>query len=774
MVIGQGAAGIRSWIRAVETVVGNHTARRAFWIGLFGLAATLILMSVSLPGEVSLRAGEIAPYTIKAPADFVNQPVTDALRQQAAAKVAPVYTTQSSITQDVLSAFESSGQVIVQAQALWSSSSAAAVRSAAAATSASGSASSASSASGFSSAAGASSLATVVASLQKQLQLSDPTSAYQAVITADPGTLSSILTQAGDDLQQLMAQGVRSSDLSADASQLRQEIAAIQGPQTVLSFVADLAVSELKANRFQDAVATEAAQQSAMHSVVPVVIARGQVIVREGDPITATDVTLLQEAGLLHPGGLLGVIGGAVALVLGLMAVCWAYFARFFQRVLHSEPHLVLFGSVVAGTLAAGRLGMEISPFLIPTSWASMLAAIGLGPQPGLFVGVVIAILAGMIAHSLAVALSSLIAAWVAVFALGHLDQRGQLLRAGLYAAFGGALTVGVLVLFFGQNPSTISQLQGVSSGLQVWRDMAAAGGAGLLGAVLAIGTLPYIESLGMLTTFRLQELANPGRPLLRRLLVEAPGTYHHSLMVANLAEAACQVVGGDPLLVRAGAYYHDIGKMKRPQFFVENQMSGENPHDKLTPRLSALVIQNHVRDGVEYARQAQLPKEIINIIRSHHGTTLIRYFYEEGRKQEGDEVEEAAFRYEGPRPQTREEAIMMLADGVEAAVRACKQPTPAQIEHVIRGIVAERLEDQQLDRSPLTLRDIDSIAHTFQRILVGAYHARIEYPEQLAAEVGRPRTLPATVAPSLAARRGNRPRDVVEWQKHHGSERER
>ncbi|HEY8393424.1 MAG TPA: HDIG domain-containing metalloprotein, partial [Thermaerobacter sp.] len=215
----------------------------------------------------------------------------------------------------------------------------------------------------------------------------------------------------------------------------------------------------------------------------------------------------------------------------------------------------------------------------------------------------------------------------------------------------------------------------------------------------------------------------------------------HHSLMVANLAEAAVEEVGGNSLLARVGAYYHDVGKIKRPYFFIENQFGGENPHDRLSPNLSALIITAHVKDGVELARQHGLPEEIIRFIREHHGTTRVEYFLRRAQEQgEPDQVMEANFRYDGPPPTTRETAVVMLADAVEATVRSLGHLTPGRIEQVVRKVIKDRLNDGQLDQADLTLRDLDRIAAAFVRVLTGVFHHRIEYPEVVLREMEKAR----------------------------------
>ena len=258
----------------------------------------------------------------------------------------------------------------------------------------------------------------------------------------------------------------------------------------------------------------------------------------------------------------------------------------------------------------------------------------------------------------------------------------------------------------------------------------------GMLSSVIALGLFPVFESwFKIITPYGLAELADHNQPLLKRLQFEAPGTYHHSLMVSNLCEAAAEAIGANPILARVGAFYHDIGKLKRPLFFVENQsyFGIENPHTKLNPRLSKMVITAHPKDGVELAKEYGLPPVIHNFILQHHGEGLASYFYNQAVQEEGIEnVKEEQFRYTGPKPNTKETAILMIADAVESAVRSLKNPTPEEIENIIDKIIIERLNDTQLADSPLTLHDLKVIAATFSRILRGMQHNRIKYQENL------------------------------------------
>jgi len=265
--------------------------------------------------------------------------------------------------------------------------------------------------------------------------------------------------------------------------------------------------------------------------------------------------------------------------------------------------------------------------------------------------------------------------------------------------------------------------------------------GNGILSAVIAIGLLPFLESIfGVTTAITLLELSNPNHPLMRQMLLKAPGTYYHSMMVSNLAEAAAESVSADPLLTRVGSFYHDIGKLKRPYFFSENQLSGENPHSKLSPNLSTLIIGAHPGDGVELGRKHRLPEAILDIAVQHHGTGMISFFYQQAlENSDREEVFAEKFRYEGPKPQSKEAAIIMLADAVEAGVRSLSKPSGNRVETMIRRMVKEKLEDGQLDQCDLTLKEIDQIAETFVYIMSGIYHSRIEYPEKdLKAELER------------------------------------
>jgi putative nucleotidyltransferase with HDIG domain len=255
----------------------------------------------------------------------------------------------------------------------------------------------------------------------------------------------------------------------------------------------------------------------------------------------------------------------------------------------------------------------------------------------------------------------------------------------------------------------------------------------GILSAFIVAATLKIFEILfGVLTNFSLLELADREHPLIKRMILEAPGTYHHSLIVANLAEAAAQEIGAHPLLTRVGAYYHDVGKLVMPKYFTENQLTGGNVHEAIEPSMSRLVILNHVKEGMELAHKHKLNQAIIDFIPQHHGTGLMYYFYKKSLEQAGEDekIDEADFRYPGPKPQTRETALVMLADSVEGATRALQDPNPQNIEDTVKKIVNNKFIDGQLDECPLTLKEIEKISSTFIRMQTAMYHGRVKYPE--------------------------------------------
>ncbi|MBO8126755.1 MAG: HDIG domain-containing protein [Firmicutes bacterium] len=493
--------------------------------------------------------------------------------------------------------------------------------------------------------------------------------------------------------------------------------------------VASIVAGLLKPNLVLDPEAVQRAREIARQSVEPIRILKGQAIVRRGDVIDQEDLRILRELGLQREGGGWTTLLGVIILTGILVSLLGVYIYQNEPKALKDESMLALLGLVLVTMAFAAKI-MSTIPwpgigYVIPVAFATMLIAILVDSVLAVITAIILSILVGTVTGGdYRFVLVALVGGLTAIFSVSEVSQRSDLMRAGGIIAGVTFFTILGLGLF--QND--LSVIKQSYLGLV----------NGIVSSILAIGSLAYLESLfGITSSIKLLELANPNQPLIKRLLVEAPGTYHHSLMVANLAEAAAEAIGGDPLLARVGAYYHDIGKLKRPYFFVENQFSQENPHDKISPSLSTLIITSHVKDGVELAREAKLPQVIIDIIQQHHGTDLVKYFYHRAQENEKDgSVSERDFRYSGPRPQTKEAALVMLADSTEAAVRSMQKPTPGRLEAMVRKIIKERLDDGQLNESDLTLKDLDAIANNFVRVLSGIFHARVEYPDKLIKEM--------------------------------------
>jgi cyclic-di-AMP phosphodiesterase PgpH len=419
--------------------------------------------------------------------------------------------------------------------------------------------------------------------------------------------------------------------------------------------------------------------------------------------------------------------GGLLLFTLVLMALFIFYFRHDHPQIVHDEKAVLLLGLLAVASVWLTGAWWDLSQayewislYGIPLASASILTALLLQPRLAIVLTVVLSLILGVIdGFSLRVS--------IVTFFGGLTEVARSLTRAGLWVACTQALTVVVLALL-----ERWSVEQAIFHAF--WASL-----GGVLSAFVALSLLPYLESFfARLTNIKLLELADVNHPLLKRMSLEAPGTYHHSLIMASLAEAAAESIGANGLLCRVGAYFHDIGKMVKPEYFVENQGALGNPHDPLPANLSRLVIQSHVKDGMALARQYRLDKAISDFIVMHHGTSRIEYFYRRAIEQtaEVDEtVDEDQYRYPGPRPQSKETAILMLADSVEASVRTIEEPTHQRLRDQVEKIINTKLSDGQFDDVRLTLSDISKIKESFISTLTGIYHSRIKYPEQAAAE---------------------------------------
>ncbi len=526
-------------------------------------------------------------------------------------------------------------------------------------------------------------------------------------------------------LRKYLQRGIREDDIDAVRKNIALEIEGLglgQDGETVVSGLVQTLVSP---NFVLNVRETEKRKQAAIKSTEPVreTVKKGQVLVRRGDIVTAEQIYAMEELGL-HRGSVSETrIFGLAIFVLAVMGLIIGYLYKFSPEVYDNDMHLVLLGGIILLTLALGKLAHLYSDFAAPIAAGALLTAILIDTRLGVFVSIALALLFGVIVENdiRAVAVA-LVGCLTGVYSVSKLSHGYSLTKTGLWIAAMNFVAVA--------STGFLEQLGGRQI---LWQGLHGAV-SGIASAVITIGFLPYLEHTFNITTpVKLMELANPSNPLLQRLLLDAPGTYHHSVLVGNLAETAADVIGADPVTVRVGAYYHDIGKIKRPYFFIENQTESENPHEKIAPSLSTLIVTSHVKDGLDLCRDYKLPQVIMDIVQQHHGTMLVSYFYRRATETEHSEcIIEADFRYEGPRPQTKEAALVMLADACEAAVRSLSRPNVNRIEATVRKIIRERLHDGQLDDCTLTLKDLNIIGDVFIRVLSSMFHTRIEYPDAL------------------------------------------
>ena len=481
-----------------------------------------------------------------------------------------------------------------------------------------------------------------------------------------------------------------------------------------------------------DAEATAEKKSEILATVEPekITVQKGELVVRKGEILTERQATILQQLGYSQSASPSVVVLGLAILIAIMMLVVRAFMMHFTPKIYRDEKQIVLMMLLTTATIFLYDMFLSLTlssiaeraaqvGYLIPVAMGTMLITILLDVRLGLVIDIILAIFVGMYTENSAFAVVALIGGLTGSLGVATLGQRSDISRTALsISAVNACLIIG-LGMIQSQSPDVI--IFGVIFGVF----------NGLISSIFTMGVLPYLENIfGITTSIKLLELANPSQPLLKKLMTEAPGTYHHCIMVGNLGEAAAEAIGANGLEVRLGAYYHDIGKLKRPYFFAENQFSGNNPHNNMTPQLSTLIITSHVKDGIEMAKEAKLPPIIIQMIAQHHGDSLVSFFYSKA-KETDPQAKERDYRYEQPKPQTKEAAILMMADTVEAAVRSKKNATPGQIEGFIRTLIKGKLNDGQFDECELTFRDLELIAEAFTRVINGIYHKRIEYPPQ-------------------------------------------
>jgi putative nucleotidyltransferase with HDIG domain len=534
----------------------------------------------------------------------------------------------------------------------------------------------------------------------------------------------------------LLDDGIRSTELEAVRADL------VTNPRSLIllrdlpvdqraaveAAVADLVAVSLQANEVKDEAATEAARQAAAEAVpdVTVVFLPGEVIVRAGDVVDPVELQAILELGLLEPeeGGpsLRALVAIATLMVLLGVFFLWRIGAEFWRH-----PKMVaLFGLLVVLAALAARVPELVARdrvelgFLLPAALFGYLGASLFDSRVAVLLAVPVTAFTGLATGDLALAVYAAGAALAPIPLVSAVSSRAQLNAAVvLSAAIHAPLAAAIAWYFYGSDAVALSAVVGAASGL--------------IAGVAALGVLPFLASVfGITTAQTLLDLTDRNHPALRRIEEEAPGTFNHSIMVGNLAGRAARAIGADVLLAQAMAYYHDLGKTTAPQYFVENQFGVSNPHDLLPPEESARLIRSHVSEGLRLAREFRIPPDVAQGIYTHHGTSLMRFFYHKALDLYGDDVNPADYRHRGRKPQSKEMVIVMFGDACEAATRALVQhedPTSESLRTLVEQVITEKVEDGQLEESNVTFGELTRIKEALVDALIGYYHTRIPYP---------------------------------------------
>ena len=665
-------------------------------IFLFAVAAILtyfIIMTVVTPKRYNFIEGDIASVDIKAPRDIIDEEATNAKEQEVAAKVEKKFTLKNEVkieaSQNIKSFFDKlinlkSSEIDEKEK---------------------------------------------INELKKieAFKLSDNQYKTLLELTVNKDTELQWIALAAIDKayeNQIEENSIEKIDEAKETVEKYLKGQSLES--NIEEIIQDMCDSQIHPNYFFDQAKTDESLKEALKSVSKVMIKKNQIIVKEGEPITQRQISILTELGLLGDGVSKNYIYTYIITafyVVFVFVLQYVYLKNEKKDIFNNNKLILLTLLLNLFTLATTRVFEIASLFLIPIACSPILMSVFLDSKVSIIINLLNLLLVSVIVgFNPQIILIGIISIIIVATLLKKVNQRNDILYTTMYLS----ISVAVVVLSSG-----ILLSNNIN---KILIDMTLSVLGAIISGILAIGLLPFLEyTFSLVTNMKLLELSNPNSPLLKRLLMEAPGTYHHSIMVANLAEVAAEEIGANTMLTRVGAYYHDAGKIKRPFFFGENQLGGVNPHNKISPSLSASIIISHVKDGLELAKEYDIPSAVSDMMIQHHGTTLVKYFYYtlKNSSDNPESVKEEDFIYPGPKPQSREAAIIMMADSVEAAVRSIQEPTVEKIEKMVNNIIKDKLDSGQLSECELTFRDLETIKVCFLKVLKGIYHSRIEYPKE-------------------------------------------
>lgn len=667
--------------------------KRIFLFTITAIFIYFIMLTVVTPKRYKLNEGDIATVDIKAPRDIIDEEATKAKEQEVTAKVEKKFTLKNEIkieaSENIKSFFDK--LINLKSNDIDEKSK--------------------------------------ISELKKidAFKLSDAEYKTLLDLNVDKDTeLQWIALTAIDKGYEKQIEEDNSEDIAEAKTIVDDYLSSQELESNIEVILREMCESQIKANYFFDQSKTDEAVKEALKSVSKVMIKKNQTIVKEGEPITQQQINILTELGLVGEDLSKDYIYTYIILaffVLFVLGMQYMYLKKEKKEILIDTKLVFLILLLNLLSVISARVFTFVSLFIIPIACAPILMTVFLDSKISIVINSLnLLFVAVIVGFDPQVILIGSVSTIVSSTTLKKVSQRNDILYSTVYVA----AAVAVVILSSGILLSNNIK--------QILLDVILAVFGAFISGILAMGLLPFLESsFSLVTNMKLLELSNPNNPLLKRLLMEAPGTYHHSVMVANLSEVAAEEVGANPMLVRVGAYYHDVGKIKRPFFFGENQLGGTNPHDKISPTLSTTIIISHVKDGLELAKEYDIPKVVSDMIVQHHGTTLVKYFYYtlKNSSENPDEIREEDFRYPGPKPQSKEAAIIMMADSVEAAVRSIQEPTLEKIEDMVNNIVKDKMNSNQLNECDLTFRELEVIKACFLRVLKGIYHHRIEYPTE-------------------------------------------
>lgn len=661
-------------------------------IGISIIITYVLLVSAIAPKQYDLKEGDIARADIKAPRDTVNELATQEKIKEATEKIDKAYTLKGEVENDAQKNIDGVLNKVSNLNVTFEDEK---------------------------------DKLKEVSKLDSNLSESD----YKILLSLSQESLNEIKFELNDIVKEVYQENIQNDNdqsFKKATDLVEKRIDEMDFSLSIKKVLKKLVVPYIKPNFIYDKEKTDELIKEVQKNTPKVVIKKNQTIVSEGEPVTAEQIAILKDLGLLDQNG--GNSFFALYTVLAIFTVVIFYIQHTYILKKHKEVYkntklIILINIINVSSFVLARVIGELSPFAIPLACAPILISLLVDYELSLVVcSINVIVIGALVNFNPQIMILGILNAILGSTGLRKIQQRNDIFYSSIFLMIMSAIITLTTGLLLSNNFKEILIYSGISAIGVVFS------------AVLAIGILPFLESsFNIVTTLKLLELANPNNPLLKKLLMEAPGTYHHSMLVANLAEMAAEEINANPVVARVGAYFHDVGKLKRPFFFGENQIGRENPHDKINPNLSTLIIISHVKDGVELAKEYNLPDVIKDIIQQHHGTTLVKYFYYtmKNNAENPDEVKEEDFRYQGPIPSSKEAGIIMLADSVEAAVRSINDPTKGKIEEMVNNIIKDKLNSGQLDNCDLTLKDLEKIRKCFLKALYGIYHQRVEYPTE-------------------------------------------